>query len=286
VFEDGAKVTGHEEHIAMAQVHDGKRNVSTLSSRRLRIVAWAVNSYASVLCLFVLDYIAASLACGSWGTILIAFLLNAILLLALHISHVRRIWIMLAVLFLIVSVFSAVVAALLPDTTVLDRGVLGMGGVLLLFAPLAIARHIATHTSVTGETILGAICVYLLYGMSFAFVFILVGVGSPNGFFGTGQQGNITSASLFFSYTALTTVGYGNLVPATQLGQTLAMLEALSGQIFLVIVVARLVTLWGRPNPNAQARQRKAAGHVAPVPGSEQQAETPLSTEPTSDQNR
>src|SRR5690242_6302259 len=230
----------------MAQQHNEKLNIRTLSSRRMNIVGWALNSYASVLCLFVLDYIAASLAQGPWGAVLMAFLLSFTLLLALHISHVRRIWIMLAVLFLIVSTFSAVVAALLPNTTVLNKTVLGMGGVLLIFAPLVIARHIATHTTVTGETILGAICVYLLYGMSLAFIFILVGVGSPSGFFGTGQQGNTTSNYLFFSYTTLTTVGYGNLVPATQLGQTLAMLEALSGQIFLVIVVARLVTLWGR----------------------------------------
>jgi voltage-gated potassium channel Kch len=270
----------------MAQLHDGKQNVRTLSSRRLSIVAWALNSYASVLCLFVLDYIAASLARGFWGTILIAFLLNVTLLLALHISHVRRIWIILAVLFLIVSMISAVVAALLPNTTVLNKSVLGMGGVLLLFAPLVIARHIATHTTVTGETILGAICVYLLYGMSFAFVFILVGVTSPGSFFGTGQQGNTTSTYLFFSYTTLTTVGYGNLVPATQLGQTLAMLEALSGQIFLVIVVARLVALWGRRNPKAEARQRKAAGQEASAPGPEQQADTSLSPTPMSDQNR
>ena len=270
----------------MAQQHNEKRNSKTLSSRRLSIVAWALNSYASVLCLFVLDYIAASLARGSWSTILIAFLLNATLLLALHISHVRRIWVMLAVLFLIASMLSAVVSAILPNTTMLDRSVLGMGGILLLFAPLVIARHIATHTTVTGETILGAICVYLLYGMSLAFVFILVGVGSPNGFFGTGQQGNTTSNYLFFSYTTLTTVGYGNLVPATQLGQTLAMLEALSGQIFLVIVVARLVALWGRRNPNAEARQRKAADQETAAPDPEQQADTSLSTAPMSDQNK
>ena len=270
----------------MAQQHDQKRNIRPLSSRRLSIVAWALNSYTSVLCLFVLDYIAASLAQGSWSTVLMAFLLNATLLLALHISQVRRIWIVLAVLFLLVNMISAVVAAFLPNTTVLNKSVLGMGGVLLLFAPLVILRHVARQTSVTGETILGAICVYLLYGMSFAFVFILVGVGSPNGFFGTGQQGNTTSNYLFFSYTTLTTVGYGSLIPATQLGQTLAMLEALSGQIFLVIVVARLVALWGRRNPDAEARQRKVASQEASSPGPEQQADSSLSTASMSDQNR
>ena len=64
------------------------------------------------------------------------------------------------------------------------------------------------------------------------------------------------------------------------------MLEALSGQIFLVIVVARLVALWGRRNPNAEARQRKTAGREGSVPGPEEQVDTSLSTAPTSDQNR
>lgn len=270
----------------MARQHDEKRKARTISSRHLSIVGWALNSYASVLCLFVLDYITASLAHGSWSTILTVFLLNATLLLTLHISHVRHIWFLLAGLFLSVSMLFTIVAAFLPDTIVPNKDVLGMGGTLLIIAPVVILRHIAMHTTVTGETILGAICVYLLYGMSFAFVFVLVGVASPSGFFGIGQQGNTTSNYLFFSYTTLTTVGYGNLVPTTQLGQTLAMLEALSGQIFLVIVVARLVALWGRRNPKAEARQRKGTGHEASAPDANQQADTSLSTAPMGEQNR
>jgi voltage-gated potassium channel Kch len=57
---------------------------------------------------------------------------------------------------------------------------------------------------------------------------------------------------LFFSYTTLTTTGYGNLVPAGDIGQILAVFEMLSGQIFLVTLVAGLVSLW-RPAARARA---------------------------------
>jgi hypothetical protein len=270
----------------MAQQHDREQKARTTSSRRMNIVARALNSYASVLCLFVLDYVAASLAQGPWSTVLAVFLLGATLLLAFYISHMRRIWVMLAALFLVSSTLSAVLAAVVPGATVRSKIVLGIAGLLLIGAPVVILRRVARDSSVTGETILGAICVYLLYGMSFAFVFMLDGVTTTSGFFGTGQQANTTSNYLFFSYTTLTTVGYGNLIPATQAGQTLAMLEALFGQIFLVIVVARLVSLWGQQNPREAARRRKAEGSEAPAPDSRQQEETPLPTAPTSDQNR
>ena len=63
----------------------------------------------------------------------------------------------------------------------------------------------------------------------------------------------------YYSFVTLTTVGYGNLVPASNLGQTLAMLEAMLGQVYLVIVVSRLVSLWGRAVPrNTRTRDTTA----------------------------
>lgn len=83
----------------------------------------------------------------------------------------------------------------------------------------------------------------------------LVG-GAP---FFAGQAHATANDYLFFSYTTLTTVGYGNLVPAGSVGQTFAMLEALFGQIYLVIVVARLVSLWGQQRPGAVTQTTKGA---------------------------
>jgi hypothetical protein len=57
----------------------------------------------------------------------------------------------------------------------------------------------------------------------------------------------------------LTTVGYGNLIPAAPIGQSLSMLEAILGQIYLIVVVARLVSLWGQhlPGRAPDAEHRK-----------------------------
>ena len=86
-----------------------------------------------------------------------------------------------------------------------------------------------------------------------ALLYNFAGTLTPGGFFGSPSLGTITNC-LFFSFTTLTTVGYGNLVPATPFGQSLAMVEAVSGQIFLIVVVARLVSLWGQYLPQRASR--------------------------------
>jgi hypothetical protein len=125
--------------------------------------------------------------------------------------------------------------------------------VLLFITPFAILRRISRHQEVTAQTLLGAVCVYLLWGFSFSFLYATIAFFSPAPFFLHAQPAT-SSTFLFFSYTTLTTVGYGNLIPASKLGQMFAMLEALLGQVYLVIIVARLVALWGqeRHTPHAQ----------------------------------
>jgi voltage-gated potassium channel Kch len=121
-----------------------------------------------------------------------------------------------------------------------------IAGLLLIATPFIILRRISMDTVVTTETVLGAISVYLLIGFSFAFIYSAVALLiHPTPFF-SGVPNTTLNSTLFFSYTTLTTVGYGDLVPAGSLGQTFAMLEALFGQIYLVLIVARLVSLCGQ----------------------------------------
>ena len=90
---------------------------------------------------------------------------------------------------------------------------------------------------------LGALCAYLFFGMAFAFTYRVIGATQTPAFF--GSQGNGTlSQDLFFSFVTLTTTGYGNLVPAANPGQSLAVAEALLGQLFLVTAVGKIVTAW------------------------------------------
>jgi hypothetical protein len=118
--------------------------------------------------------------------------------------------------------------------------------VLLVTATLPITlRRILKHRRVTQETVLGALCAYVLVGLLFAFLYLAVNEFRSEPFF--AQPGpHSQSEYLYFSFVALTTLGFGDLSPAVGLPQALTVLEALFGQVFLVTLVARLVTLWVR----------------------------------------
>ena len=100
------------------------------------------------------------------------------------------------------------------------------------------------------STVLGALCTYVLVGLLFAFVYLAVDALRDAPFFaqpGPHQQ----SEFLYFSFVCLTTLGFGDLSPTVGLSQALTVLEALLGQVFLVTLVARLVTLWVRQDAGA-----------------------------------
>jgi voltage-gated potassium channel len=118
--------------------------------------------------------------------------------------------------------------------------------VLLVTATLPVTiRRVLHHRRVTSETVLGALCAYVLIGLLFAFVYLAVDDLRSAPFFaqpGERSQGEF----LYFSFVALTTLGFGDLSPSVGLPQALTVVEALLGSIFLVTLVARLVTLWVR----------------------------------------
>ena len=123
---------------------------------------------------------------------------------------------------------------------------------LLVTATLPVTlRRILRQARVTYETVLGALCTYVLLGLLFAFVFLAI--DDLAGPFFTQAGPHRQSEFLYFSFVTLTTLGFGDLSPGVGLPQALTVLEALSGQIFLVTMVARLVTLWGRQSPDTGA---------------------------------
>jgi hypothetical protein len=217
--------------------------------RPLHFPSRATDTYGMVLLLILLDYLAiATLTENNWGKVCIVFLQGITIWFALGVSRSHRIWQMLAIAYLALSVLTVIIAALAPGAGDLGKRLTILGGLLLLVTPFVISRRIASHTVVSTETVMGAISVYLLIGMSFAYIYLTVDTLIPTPFF-AGQETATINNYFFFSYTTLTTVGYGDLVPAGNVGQTFAMLEALIGQIYLVIVVARLVALWGQRRP-------------------------------------
>jgi voltage-gated potassium channel len=109
--------------------------------------------------------------------------------------------------------------------------------------PVTISR-VLQHRRVTYETVLGALCAYVLLGLLFAFVFLAIEELGWTFFAEPGEHPQ--SEYLFFSFITLTTLGLSASTPSVGLPQALTALEALIGSVFLVTLVARLVTLWVR----------------------------------------
>ncbi len=115
---------------------------------------------------------------------------------------------------------------------------------LLLFTVFVVVGGVVRHRVVTTQTILGALSAYLLLGFFFAAMFTAVAKFGTAPFFTSGETPD-TDTIQYFAFITLTTTGYGDLTPAGQPGRSLAVLDALAGQIFLVTLVARLVSVFG-----------------------------------------
>jgi hypothetical protein len=162
----------------------------------------------------------------------------------------------------LVAVVLAVLSSAFDDLHLLGASSLVVV-TLLLVAAGAILRTVLAETSVGFRTILGAISVYTILGLLFTFLYAALDRIQSAPFFGSGVRLE-TGDFLFFSFTTLTTTGYGNLVPAGQPGKMFAGLEMLMGQIFLVTLVAGLVSLW---RPGMLARRRGGSDQPANEPG-------------------
>jgi hypothetical protein len=127
--------------------------------------------------------------------------------------------------------------------------------VLSLLSFVFVIHRLLRHRRVTSSTLLGAITAYLFIPLTFYYAFLVVDGLTNAPFFGSPRPG---PDFMFFSLTTVTTLGYGDLVPAIDLGELLATTEALLGQLYLVVVVALIVGLmasrWQNDRP-AEADQ-------------------------------
>jgi hypothetical protein len=117
-----------------------------------------------------------------------------------------------------------------------------------LLVPVVILRKIGKEFAGEGvdlEVILGALCAYLYLGAYFAFVFKAIATLSHAPFF-TQPGADLKMNYIYFSFVTLTTTGYGDLSPAYGVGRMVAVLEAIIGQLYLVSVVALVVSAYGK----------------------------------------
>ncbi len=123
--------------------------------------------------------------------------------------------------------------------------------VFLLYVSYVSLRHVLTAERVSEDTIFGSICVYLLLGLTWAHIYSLIEHVNPGSYLGLAQDyahsefaTNILRDFIYHSFTTLTTVGYGDIVPVSMLARTFNILEAIIGQVYMTVLVARIIGLY------------------------------------------
>ena len=211
--------------------------------RRLLHAFISLDSFGSVMVLIFVTYLLAVTVTASWGKALVLVVQIATVWLALRISRARRGIIVVATVALAIALVVAALSLLgVGDESNLAGAVFLTSGILYLIAPVSIVRSLVAQQEVDQETVLGALDAYLFVGIAFAYIYAMLGAFDPPFFQGSGND--TVPNTLFFSFTTLTTTGYGNLVPAGNPGQSLAVLEMLIGQLFLVTAVAKVINAW------------------------------------------
>lgn len=126
---------------------------------------------------------------------------------------------------------------------------------LLLITVVLLIRQILMMPTVTIQSIFGAVSAYLIIGLAYASIYAAAYYLHGRTFFAAGQPGQPATFQ-YFSFTTLTTLGYGDFTAAHADGRAIAMIEAMTGQIFLATLVARLVAAF---RPTAQAMRGTGA---------------------------
>ena len=220
----------------------------------LELAERIADAYGLVLLLIIITFVVMmTLPPEGWGGRVAAVTIAALTaIVAFTSSDVRSARMRLAAVIAGVAVAAAALATAISSDRLLALA-FGIVAIMLAIAAVTILRRVIVGArEVDFRTILGAISVFTLLGLLFAFLYYALSRWSHDPFF-AGHAAARSSDYLFFSYTTLTTTGYGNLVPAGTVGQSFAVLEMLVGQIFLVTLVAGLVSLWRPGSSRAPA---------------------------------
>jgi hypothetical protein len=153
---------------------------------------------------------------------------------------------------LAVPALTSMWSRLLAPSSVLTQATPVLIALFLLYTAIMLVGHVFRAPTVTMDTLAGACCVYLLIGLLWGTIYITIYALSPDAFQITyqprGGGDNFTagsevpvSALMYFSFVTLTTVGFGDVVPVDPVARAAMILEALIGQFYLVVLVARLV---------------------------------------------
>ncbi|HML96756.1 MAG TPA: ion channel [Thermodesulfobacteriota bacterium] len=219
-----------------------KANLFARIIARVRVRRFSYLAKSLVLLIIAYPYLEAN----TLDQIILTLLTIMVMIAAIiAVSKRRRDYIIMAVLSLPWFVSLIVNLPLFElDGGVIIRKEIVFAVLLFFYTTISIFIHLIRSREVTTEILFAAVCVYLLIGLSWAALYVLIELVTPGSFVDTsGHLAMTPPRYLFFSFVTLTTVGYGNIIPATDQARSIAVIEAIVGQLYITIMVARLVGL-------------------------------------------
>ena len=220
------------------------RAVTNLTQRVRRIIDEPRERFGLLLCLLIIAFAVNGFDGGGWMRLVVGVLNLTAVVVAFTSTGLRvnapRVGAVVAI---------AVVGSLLlaPDSGVAETSVgAAIQVVVLSVMTLAVLGRVLGHREVTNQTLLGAIAAYFLIGQLFAWIYMALPDYADGGVLAPTMTEEIP---MYYSYVVLTTLGFGDVVPLGDLAERVTVIEALIGQLFLAILVARLVAMYARPDP-------------------------------------
>jgi hypothetical protein len=179
----------------------------------------------------------------SWARVPTIAVFFLTIIIAMHTSFVRESRLKAVVALDLALLLVGILGFALDNDDV--RAVTDVGFAALLFVTAGVVLvRVLRHNAVTSRTISGAVAAYLFVGLGFASLANGINLVWPGAY--ATPDGVIDFSSMtYFSFVTLATLGYGDIVPVSDWARSMATLEAVLGQIYLVTIVARLVALFG-----------------------------------------
>ena len=208
--------------------------------------AYARRSYGILFYALLLTMVVAPMfaAIGIPGALLECFLAVNLLAAVMPVgtARSRRVFLPLAALIWMARPLTAWF-----DHPALSATTLGIWTLMGLLAAVHALRFAMGATKVDAEHLYAALSAYLLAGTSFGLFYWVLEQMTPGTFISAGEFSRM--GAFYFSFVTLATLGYGDIVPRSDIARGLAMVEGIGGQLFLAVMVARLVSLYGRGDP-------------------------------------
>ena len=192
--------------------------------------------------LFLLILLHPLLAGYAWGPVLLDLFLSLVVIASVYAVSSAATTRMFFLLLVVPVLGARWLLYFVPSDAVLLIG-LAVNAAFVALVAVSILLHVMGQDTITTETVLAALCVYLLFGVAWGLAYCLVEQLTPGAFLfpETVPANAMLQQLLYFSLVTLTTVGYGDISPQSPFAQALANLEAILGQIYLAVLVARLV---------------------------------------------